>query len=100
MRWIKRTHLTTLRTLDKMETKISEYVHWFFNIFLVEVYEKIIINMLNWSVIALNILVYIPLFIIFIIPSISVELFLYSKKTPIPKVRNDERQFDLINKGK
>jgi hypothetical protein len=101
MRWFKRTHLTTLKTIDNMETKVSYGVYWFFEVAMIYFYNKVILNIINVLVNIMNFIVYLPLFIIFLFPSLAVELFLYSKKTRVtPIKRTNEEHFDLINKGK
>lgn len=101
MKWIKRTHLTTLKTIDNMETKLSDITYWFFEIAIVYFYEKIILNFLTGVVYFLNVLMYLPIFIIFLFPSLFVELVIYSRKTRVEKPRRtNEVEYDLINKGK
>lgn len=102
MKWIKRTHLTAMNTLDKFENLMSNIVHWIFNIAMIYVYENILLKIITCVVYILNFIFYTPLFMLFLPFSIAVELFLYTQKTKIKsksKVQKEEEKLDLINKS-
>jgi len=96
-KWIKRSNATTKRTLDLLEYKYSDFIFYFFNTIILFVYDKIILNMCNYFIMFIEVLLYVPLFILFIIPSIFVEIFEYTSRSKIddtPKINIRDENFD------
>ena len=96
-KWIKRSNATTKRTLDLLEYKYSDFIFYFFNTIMVYIYSKIILNMCNYFIMVIEVLLYVPLFILFIFPSIFVEIFEYTSRSKIetkPKVNIKDENFD------
>jgi len=95
LKWIMRANSATKKVLDILEYKFSDLTYWTFNIMLKWVYDKIIVKMLNFTIMMVEILLYIPLYIIFILPSMLVELFEFTKNVKINnKVKN---KIDKLN---
>lgn len=98
MKWVVRANETTKKTLDKFETKVSEWVDWFFNVGMVYVYENIILNIINAIMIIIVAILYVPFFIFFTPFSIAVEIYIYTERTKIKPKKTEEQKYDLINK--
>ncbi len=98
-RWIIRSHKTTVRTLDTLEFKYSTLIYWIFNKQFVKFYDKILTPFLGYCIFIIEVILYVPLYLIFILPSIAFGLFKYTSNTQILKqVKVQKNNMDKINK--
>jgi hypothetical protein len=83
MKIIQRNHITASRTVEYVGHWLTDKIKYFYEVLLVQFYKKRLTFFLELILIGLSMLLYIIFFIVFLLFSIGVELYEYTKQTQI-----------------
>lgn len=93
--WFLRSYFGTVKAMEKVEDTLAGWCDVFLNKWMVWVRDHVILKVLNVVFIIIISILFVPIFVVLIFPSLWLELVVYMSKVRIPKKNADS--LDKIN---